>query len=308
MDGSGGILAAVVCALLVFAIFPLLLWRRRSDATGAGDNHRLPPQPLQGERVLRGGAPARRMRRRPAAASSSAASTSRDVAEDESGSDEEDPNVPKGSKKERKRQEREEREAQRQANEAARNSRRTNQDRYEEMRRKKDEEREAQERLLEEEAMARKAKEEEAAALEFEKWKGAFSVDAEGTTESETQDGGQGLLHNFVEYIKKQKCVPLEDLAGEFGMRTQDCINRIITLEGMDRLSGVMDDRGKFIYISIEEMQAVADYIRKHGRVSISHLANNSNEFIDLEPKPLYDEKEESHQDESAPAGIVAEP
>jgi hypothetical protein len=64
-----------------------------------------------------------------------------------------------------------------------------------------------------------------------------------------------------------------------------------------------MDDRGKYIYISVEEMQAVADYIRKHGRVSISHLANNSNQFIDLEPKPLYDEKnEESHdQDESAP-------
>jgi len=29
------------------------------------------------------------------------------------------------------------------------------------------------------------------------------------------------LLHNFVEYIKKQKCVPLEDLAAEFRMRTQ---------------------------------------------------------------------------------------
>ncbi len=38
--------------------------------------------------------------------------------------------------------------------------------------------------------------------MEFEKWKGAFSVDAEGTTESDTQDDGQGLLHNFVEYIK----------------------------------------------------------------------------------------------------------
>lgn len=56
--------------------------------------------------------------------------------------------------------------------------------------------------IQEEEARARKEKEEEAAALEFEKWKGAFSVDAEGTTESETQDDGQGLLHNFVEYIK----------------------------------------------------------------------------------------------------------
>ncbi|KAG8081257.1 hypothetical protein GUJ93_ZPchr0007g5535 [Zizania palustris] len=245
------------------------------------------------------------MRRRPAAAaaSSSAASSSHDGNEDDAESDEDEVQegqyVPRGSrKKEKKRQERE---AQRQAEDAARDSRRTKQDRYAEMRKKKDEEREAQERLMEEEARAQKAKEEEAAALEFEKWKGAFSVDAEGTTESETQDAGQGLLHNFVEYIKKQKCVPLEDLAAEFRMRTQDCINRIITLEGMDRLSGVMDDRGKFIYISTEEMKAVAGYIRKQGRVSISHLASNSNQFIDLEPKPQFDE--ESHLDECAAAG-----
>lgn len=56
--------------------------------------------------------------------------------------------------------------------------------------------------IKEEEAEARKAKEEEAAALEFEKWKGEFSVDAEGTTENEVQDGTQGLLFDFVEYIK----------------------------------------------------------------------------------------------------------
>lgn len=56
--------------------------------------------------------------------------------------------------------------------------------------------------MQEEEAQARKAKKEEAAALEFEKWKGAFSVDAEGTTENELQDGSQDLLSNFVEYIK----------------------------------------------------------------------------------------------------------
>lgn len=46
-----------------------------------------------------------------------------------------------------------------------------------------------------------------------------------------------------------------------------------------------MDDRGKYIYISQEEMKAVADYIRRQGRVSISHLASKSNQFIDLEPK-----------------------
>lgn len=56
--------------------------------------------------------------------------------------------------------------------------------------------------IQEEEAKARQAKEEEAAALEFEKWKGAFSVDDEGTTENEVQDGNQDLLSEFVEYIK----------------------------------------------------------------------------------------------------------
>lgn len=56
------------------------------------------------------------------------------------------------------------------------------------------------------------------------------------------------------------------------------------------RLSGVMDDRGKFIYISQEEMKAVADYIKRQGRVSISHLASKSNQFIDLEPKVQYSE------------------
>lgn len=56
--------------------------------------------------------------------------------------------------------------------------------------------------IQEEEAKARQAKEEEAAALEFEKWKGEFSIDAEGTTENEVQDASQGLLFDFVEYIK----------------------------------------------------------------------------------------------------------
>ena len=57
------------------------------------------------------------------------------------------------------------------------------------------------------------------------------------------------------------------------------------------RLSGVMDDRGKYIYISLEEMKAVADYIKHQGRVNISHLASMSNKFIDLEPKVQFVEE-----------------
>ncbi|MCL7030360.1 hypothetical protein MKW94_025678 [Papaver nudicaule] len=283
------ILVAVLSVLLVLGLIPLYLWKRRQSDDRQQHQHVEEDQVQQREFAVRQPG-ARRMRRRPAAGASTSSGTSASVEEDVDGSDEDVDEGAKASKKKEKK--RQEREAQRQADEAARESRNTKQDRYAEMRRKKDEEREEQERLLEEEAKARKAKEEEAAALEFEKWKDAFSVDAEGTTESEVQDGSQGLLFDFVEYIKKHKCVQLEDLAAEFKLRTQDCINRIASLESMGRLSGVMDDRGKYIYIAEEEMRAVADYIRRQGRVSISHLASQSNQFIDLEPKAQFMEEE----------------
>ncbi|KAK2984807.1 hypothetical protein RJ640_004632 [Escallonia rubra] len=304
------IFVAVVSMLLLLALIPLYIWRRRQASLTHDDQHEDEQvQVRQRENVVRATGAARRMRRRPAAAASTSyaqaataeayhdlasgpsnlvlAKKTRKRHESIDGSDEEgaadDYSTARASKKKEKK--RQEREAQREAEEAMRDSRHTKQDRYTEMRRRKDEEREAQEHMLEEEAKAQKAKEEEAAALEFEKWKGEFSVDAEGTTENEMQDGSQGLLFDFVEYIKKHKCIPLEDLAAEFKLRTQDCINRINSLESMGRLSGVMDDRGKYIYISLEEMKAVADYIKREGRVGISHLASKSNQFIDLEPK-----------------------
>jgi DDRGK domain-containing protein 1 len=53
----------------------------------------------------------------------------------------------------------------------------------------------------------------------------------------------------------------------------------------MGRLTGVMDERGKFIYIQLEEMHALAAFIRKRGRISIAELAAHSHQFVDLETK-----------------------
>ena len=65
----------------------------------------------------------------------------------------------------------------------------------------------------------------------------------------------------------------------------QDAIARVQTLEEEGRLTGVMDDRGKFIHISRAEMAAVADFICARGRVAIGELAAMSASFIDLEQK-----------------------
>lgn len=155
---------------------------------------------------------------------------------------------------------------------------------YEERRRKKDAEREAAEAAQEAElaraAAARYVKQEAEAA----EWMGQISVEEQGQ-EADDQQEGQGMLGAFVDFIKERKTVALEDLAAQFGLRVQDAIRRVQDLEKMGHLSGVMDDRGKYIYISRQEMEAVAEYIKKRGRIAIGELAAKSNTFIDLEAR-----------------------
>ena len=45
-----------------------------------------------------------------------------------------------------------------------------------------------------------------------------------------------------------------------------------------------MDDRGKFIYITQEEYEAVAKFIKQRGRVSLSELAASSNQLVNMNP------------------------
>lgn len=69
-------------------------------------------------------------------------------------------------------------------------------------------------------------------------------------------------------------------------MCVQDAISRVQSLQESGQLSGVVDDRGKFIFISDEELKAVADFIKQRGRVSIAELVNSSNRLVNLQPEP----------------------
>ncbi len=59
-------------------------------------------------------------------------------------------------------------------------------------------------------------------------------------------------------------------------------MDRIKALEQSGVISGVIDDRGKFIYISPEELTKIAEFIQKRGRVSISDIVSESNKLINL--------------------------
>eukprot|EP00882_Tetradesmus_deserticola_P030414 GHRQ01034139.1.p2 GENE.GHRQ01034139.1~~GHRQ01034139.1.p2 ORF type:complete len:144 (+),score=70.30 GHRQ01034139.1:1021-1452(+) len=120
-----------------------------------------------------------------------------------------------------------------------------------------------------------------------------ISVEQTGTVEEEAGAEDQGLLGRFIDYIQSRKMVPIEEAAVEFGLRSSEVVDRILGLEAMGRLTGVMDERGKFIYISRAEMESMAAYIRTKGRVSIAALAAQSSDLIDLEAR-------------TAPAGAAA--
>ncbi|EDW37998.1 GL12371 [Drosophila persimilis] len=132
------------------------------------------------------------------------------------------------------------------------------------------------ERLVKEE---RERKEHE----EYLKMKAGFSVEEEGFEEGDADDQ-DNLLADFIQYIKDNKVVLLEDLAVAFKLKTQQAIERIQDLQANGTLTGVIDDRGKFIYVSEEELAAVAKFIKQRGRVSIVELAESSNNLINLTP------------------------
>lgn len=115
---------------------------------------------------------------------------------------------------------------------------------------------------------------------EYLKMKAAFEIQEEGFDEEETDQ--DELLQTFIDYVKTNKVVVLEDLAAQFKLKTQAAIDRIKELQKDNRLSGVIDDRGKFIYISEDELKAVVKFIRQRGRVSISELAEQSANLINL--------------------------
>ncbi|CAH1114387.1 unnamed protein product [Psylliodes chrysocephalus] len=187
-----------------------------------------------------------------------------------------------GAKKRAKLEAKAEKKAARKSEELIRADKKKKAELAEEERKKQEEKEKLEEKKLEEEQRKAKEEQEKREQEEYMKMKEAFSVEEEGYEEGEGDS--QNLLQEFVTYIKNNKVVVIEDLAAQFKLKTQAAIDRIKDLQEDNILTGVIDDRGKFIYVSQDEMEAVAKFIRQRGRVSIAELAENSNILINLTP------------------------
>ncbi|CAF3306136.1 unnamed protein product [Rotaria sp. Silwood2] len=80
------------------------------------------------------------------------------------------------------------------------------------------------------------------------------------------------------------------DIFVEMGINTRtekveyfnDVIDRLKYLQETGTITGLFDDRGKYIYLTRDEMERVTKAIRQRGRISFSDLSKISNELIDF--------------------------
>merc|ERR1719379_2810067 len=143
-------------------------------------------------------------------------------------------------------------------------------------------EREAARLAAEEEE--RKAAEEKARKEheEYLLWKDMFGVEAEGERAGEAEQ--ENALERFVDTIRMNKVVMLEDLSAQFKMKTAAVVSRIEDLEKQGQLSGIFDDRGKYVYITPDELESVQSFIKSQGRVSHAEVVQAANRLVRLQP------------------------
>lgn len=117
---------------------------------------------------------------------------------------------------------------------------------------------------------------------EFDKWKTMFKVTEQGVAADAFQSAAK--IDDFVNFVKLRKVVSLQELSGEFKLSNTDLVTRLLQLEEQGRINGIIDDRGKYIYLTEREIASIEKVFVTKGRISKSDLIKECNRLIKFEP------------------------
>jgi hypothetical protein len=90
------------------------------------------------------------------------------------------------------------------------------------------------------------------------------------------------LENNLREYLIKKKLSLLEDASHKFSLTIKDLVEKIKKIEAEGLISGVFDERGKYLYIEQREWDAVKNYILGKGRLKKSDLMSECAKIIKI--------------------------
>lgn len=129
----------------------------------------------------------------------------------------------------------------------------------------------------------------------YDKWKDQFKVAEEGEEVSDLNN--EDLINDFLTYIKIRKVVSLEDLSGVFKISPNDIVERLNYLETQGRITGIVDDRGKYIYLAEKELSAIEKIFMQRGRISKAELIKECNKIIRF--VPLEEDKQKISEEQN---------
>jgi len=117
---------------------------------------------------------------------------------------------------------------------------------------------------------------------EYNKWKDMIKVGEEG--EEKMDFTKEETINKFLDYIKIRKVISLEDISGTFKLSPNEIVTKLNQFEKEGRIMGIIDDRGKYIYITEKEMGLIEKMFMNRGRINKGDLIKECNRIIRFEP------------------------
>ena len=142
----------------------------------------------------------------------------------------------------------------------------------------KEEEEKKEQELLKQIEEEKKKKSDE----EYDQWKDLIKVGEEG--EEGMDFTKEEVINKFLDYIKIRKVVSLEDISGTFKLNPNKIVELLNKYEQEGRIMGIIDDRGKYIYLTEKEIGLIEKMLTNRGRISKADLIKECNRLIRFEP------------------------
>lgn len=146
----------------------------------------------------------------------------------------------------------------------------------------KEQMKEEEKRKLEEELKKVKEEQEKKENEIYNQWKDMIKIGEEGEERVDFED--EKVINDFLNYIKIRKVVSLEDLSGVFKIPPNDLVEKLNYFESQGRILGIIDDRGKYIYLTEKEISMIEKMFMNRGRISKAELIKECNRLIKFEP------------------------
>ena len=116
----------------------------------------------------------------------------------------------------------------------------------------------------------------------YNQWKDMIKMGEEGEEKRNFSD--ENVINEFLNYIKRRKVVSLEDLSGVFKISPNELVEKLNQFEKEGRILGIIDDRGKYIYVTEKEMSMIENLFIRRGRINKMDLIKECNKIIKFEP------------------------